>query len=320
MQPAAIREPLKAAVAVVAAIVTIAGIGWLGTGTAQVPAAIKHAAVGGQSTVGEQSIGNTIQVDAHEPRPWLTLSPAQQALFDLGYRVFNTEWVPANSPPGRIDGLGPLFNAQSCDACHNSRRRGRGPREAGEAPADLVVQLGRVSPQRTVIRGSQLYGFVLNTSAISGFEPEGRVSIQYERWHAVPVVQAPEDSSAGAHLFQSMGCADCHRMSLPVDPGEHTPARIHPYTDLLLHTLGDDLADRDLTGAATAEQWRTAPLWGMHAAYISGQPLRLVHDGRARSIEEAILWHAAEGTRSRDNYTRLARLQRIALLQWIESL
>jgi CxxC motif-containing protein (DUF1111 family) len=133
-----------------------------------------------QVSADEPSVGTTLQADAHEPRPWLTLTPDQQAQFDLGYRVFNTEWVPANSPPGRVDGLGPLFNAQSCDARHNSRRRGRGPREAGEVPGDLVVQLGRLSSERRFVRGTQSYGFVLSTSAIVGFRPEGRVSVEYD--------------------------------------------------------------------------------------------------------------------------------------------
>src|SRR6202011_3264113 len=130
-----------------------------------------------------RSIGTTVQQDAHPPHTWRALSSAEQAQFDLGYAVFNTEWVPANTPKGRIDGLGPLFNSHSCDACHNSRRRGRGPRGDGEAPSDLVVQLGRVSSgaaaNRPVRRGSRDYGFVLNTSAIKGFDPEASVRVQY---------------------------------------------------------------------------------------------------------------------------------------------
>jgi CxxC motif-containing protein (DUF1111 family) len=101
---------------------------------------------------GTQSIGVTVQGDAHPPRSWRILTTEEQADFDLGYAVFNTEWVAANSPAGKIDGLGPIFNAQSCDACHNSRRRGRGPRGDGEAPSDLVIQLGSRLPDGTVQR------------------------------------------------------------------------------------------------------------------------------------------------------------------------
>jgi len=119
------------------------------------------------------------------PQPWRKLTADEQTKFDLGYAVFNTSWSPADAPGGRTDGLGPLFNVQSCDACHNSRRRGRGPRGDGDAPGDLVIQLGRVLPDGRVERGLAEYGRILNTAATAGFKPEASVSIQYEelpRW------------------------------------------------------------------------------------------------------------------------------------------
>lgn len=399
-----------------------------------------------------------VQDDAHPPHSWKPLSRSEQARFDLGYAVFNTEWVPANSPAGRIDGLGPVFNVQGCDACHNSRRRGRGPRGDGEAPGDLVVQLG----------GTDLYGRVLNTAAIPGFKPEGQVWIHYtsrrvrladdttielhepnyrianlagpplpggtvlsprmppavqgagllelvpqselesvvrlqkratrdvrgriswlrtdhgrvigrlgwqagqatvidqvaaafsremgltnpvaafddcgrwdaacrtapnggapevapdlfeavvafERWHAVPVAKMPDRSALGAQLFARIGCADCHRSTLAIDTG----AVIHPYTDLLLHNLGVGLADRNLSGALIPSAWRTAPLWGLHASLVANQPPRLLHDGRARSVEEAVLWHEGEALRARDAYSHLNVQQRQSLIDWIAGL
>jgi hypothetical protein len=99
------------------------------------------------------SVGVTVQPDAHPPRPWRTLTAEEQAKFDLGHAAFNSQWSPANAPAGRTDGLGPLFNVQSCDACHNSRRRGRGPRGDGDAPGDLVIQLGRLLPDGRIERG-----------------------------------------------------------------------------------------------------------------------------------------------------------------------
>jgi len=80
------------------------------------------------------------------------------------------------------------------------------------------------------------------------------------------------------------------------------------------------LADRDVNGTPAPTLWRTAPLWGMHAAYVSGQPLRLLHDGRARSIEEAILRHDAEARRAREHYAQLSRDERRALVEWIQDL
>src|SRR5262249_38391380 len=114
------------------------------------------------------SIGDSVQDDAHPPQAWRELTPAEHSAFDPGYAVFNTDFVPANHPPGRIDGLGPLFNSPSCDTCHNSRRRGRGPLGDGDAPSDLVIQLGLRLPDGRVQRGTDDYGFVLNTAAIKG--------------------------------------------------------------------------------------------------------------------------------------------------------
>jgi CxxC motif-containing protein (DUF1111 family) len=84
--------------------------------------------------------------------------------------------------------------------------------------------------------------------------------------------------------------------------------------------MGDGLADRDLTGKPAKEAWRTAPLWGLNAAYASGQPVRLLHDGRARSIEEAVLWHDAEARSSRERFSALDATQRRALVAWIRTL
>jgi CxxC motif-containing protein (DUF1111 family) len=84
--------------------------------------------------------------------------------------------------------------------------------------------------------------------------------------------------------------------------------------------MGDGLADRTLDGAVVPGLWRTAPLWGMHAASVSGQPIHLLHDGRARSIEEAILWHDSEARAARERYDHSSAAQRRALTEWIESL
>jgi CxxC motif-containing protein (DUF1111 family) len=144
--------------------------------------------------------------------------------------------------------------------------------------------------------------------------------IAFEGWHAVPVMKITDEASPGARLFESCGCADCHRPNLRVDLGNEDHATIHAYTDLLLHGMGQGLADRDLNGTPAPALWRTAPLWGMHAAYASGQPLHLLHDGRARSIEEAILWHDKEARRARENYAHLSQQQRRALVEWIQDL
>jgi CxxC motif-containing protein (DUF1111 family) len=159
-------------------------------------------------------------------------------------------------------------------------------------------------------------------------EPElFKAVVAFQRLHAVPVERLSDPASAGARLFEQAGCGECHRAELPITP--NTAARgkaalgravIHPYTDLLVHDMGQGLADRDLSGDLARDEWRTAPLWGMHAAYASGQPVHLLHDGRARSIDEAVLWHDGEGRAARDRFARLSGDQRRALVSWIEQL
>jgi CxxC motif-containing protein (DUF1111 family) len=144
--------------------------------------------------------------------------------------------------------------------------------------------------------------------------------VDFQRWHAVPVTQQPDLSSEGAQLFESTGCAQCHRTTLQINAGTKDHTVIHPYTDLLLHEMGDGLADRTLDGDTVPGLWRTAPLWGMHAALVSGQPIHLLHDGRARSLEEAILWHDSEARAARDRYAHLSAVERRVLKEWIESL
>ncbi len=144
--------------------------------------------------------------------------------------------------------------------------------------------------------------------------------VAFQRLHAVPVERTPDESTAGAHVFRHIGCADCHREDLRVETGDAARTVIHPYTDLLLHDMGQGLADQDLEGGVIPDEWRTAPLWGMHAAFVSGQPLRLLHDGRARTIEEAILWHDGEARLARDRFAHLTATQRQQLVAWIDSL
>jgi CxxC motif-containing protein (DUF1111 family) len=415
------------------------------------------------------SIGVIEQEDAHTPLPWRQLVDTEQTVFDLGHAVFNTQWVPANSPAGRRDGLGPLFNSQSCDACHNSRRRGRGPRGEGEAPSDLVIQLGQRLPDGSIQRSTEEYGRVLNTSAIQGFVPEASVTIHYEQqirtladgtrvslrmphyrvdklsgpalpiatilmprmpplvhgvgllelvpqseivalsklsrhdrgvtqghvswidtdqgkvigrfgWQAtepsvatqtagafsrdmglttslishidcgkrdercqtasnggapevepelfdavvrfqqleaVPREKIVAPTSAGEHLFDLIGCSSCHRSTLPLTAKTQSSDVIHPYTDLLLHDMGLGLADRGLDDNPVHSEWRTAPLWGLQVSVNSGQPLRLLHDGRATTIEEAILWHDGAARDSSEQYARLTASDRQALTDWI---
>jgi len=122
---------------------------------------------------------------------------------------------------------------------------------------------------------------------------------------AVPRAE-PLDAEAeqqGAELFQRTGCTACHAPSLPVE-GIQGISAIAAYTDLRRHDLGEELADRRLDGEIIKSRWRTAPLWGIAHLPRAGH-LGLLHDGRARSVEEAVLWHAGEADESRRQFMAL---------------
>jgi CxxC motif-containing protein (DUF1111 family) len=125
-------------------------------------------------------------------------------------------------------------------------------------------------------------------------------------------------------LFSSAGCAACHTPRFEtgevVDLPELARQSIEPYSDLLLHDMGDQLADHRPEGNAGGQEWRTAPLWGLGLLRVVNGDVRLLHDGRARSPEEAILWHGGEAQPARDRFARLPRRDRAALLRFLDAL
>lgn len=132
-----------------------------------------------------------------------------------------------------------------------------------------------------------------------------------------------EGTNEGRALFTSTQCARCHIPELQTGTGvlaalSNQPVRL--YSDLLLHDMGDQLADGRPDGQATGREWRTAPLWGLRlmARFLDGRTL-LMHDGRAHSVEDAILLHGGEGAASRDAFTRLTPDQKRALIAYVES-
>jgi CxxC motif-containing protein (DUF1111 family) len=132
------------------------------------------------------------------------------------------------------------------------------------------------------------------------------------------------ESAEGRGLFASVGCASCHTPELMT--GNHEIAalankQVRLFSDLLLHDMGDDLADNRPDHQATGREWKTPPLWGMRLVphFLNGQML-LMHDGRARSIEEAILLHGGEGAGARTRFSGLTEAQRRALIAYVGSL
>ena len=95
---------------------------------------------------------------------------------------------------------------------------------------------------------------------------------------------------------------------------------IRPYTDLVLHDMGDGLADGRPDFQATGSEWRTPPLWGIGLIETVNGHTTFLHDGRARNLTEAILWHGGEAEQSRDNFANLTPSEREALLRFLNSL
>ena len=389
--------------------------------------------------------GRGVFRDPLNPPSMGRLAPAAQARFVLGHAVFNTSWVPAGTPgAAQRDGLGPFYDAASCDECHNEGAHGGGPYGDGAAPIALVIELGA----RAGAGGDPRYGHVLTTAALDGLRPEASVTIKYRelsghypdgrRWrlrtphyvlsglaygplaadtiieprlapqifgvgllasvvHAprarfgwqeteqsiggrtalaferemgltsrreptddctateigcrsapngghpevadrlfaalidfqrelpVPAPAAsPADAPAMCELFRSVGCGACHAAPLTAiirRPGL-PPIRvsIQPYSDLRLHDLGPGLDDHDVAGRAVPSRFRTAPLWGIAYRLRHERPVTFLHDGRARSIQEAILWHHGEAANARRVFLALPADKRRGLLEWIETL
>ena len=147
----------------------------------------------------------------------------------------------------------------------------------------------------------------------------------YSRHLAVPArrdVQDPEVQH-GEQLFAAIGCAACHTPTLFTGESPEpslSNQRIHPYSDLLLHDLGDGLADGRPDFLADGREWRTPPLWGLGLIQTVNRHTLLLHDGRARGPAEAILWHDGEGALARENFRTLPAADRQALLRFLDAL
>jgi CxxC motif-containing protein (DUF1111 family) len=413
-----------------------------------------------------------------QPAPGL--SEAHRARFFVGNSFFNQSWVTAPASVATRDGLGPLFNARSCSACHFKDGRGRPP-EPGEAPRSLLL---RVSVPGTGAHAEPLhhpvYGDQIQGNATGSVPPEANVSVEYEETggryasgeeyslrrpsyvlsrlgygpvprdlrvsprvapalvglgllEAVPeeelaALEDPDDDDGdgvagrsnrvwdrskgakargrfgwkaeqptllqqsaaaflgdmgitsslfpaenhtraqseaamqpsggvpevgaellasvvlyvqalgvparrnlqepavrrGEQLFDEAGCSKCHVPTLRSEPRDELSelgrVTIHPYTDLLLHDMGEGLADGRPSYEASGRHWRTPPLWGLGLIETVNGHTLLLHDGRARNASEAILWHGGEAQAARDAFVSLPREERSSLLAFLASL
>ncbi|WP_281984789.1 di-heme oxidoredictase family protein [Thalassorhabdomicrobium marinisediminis] len=148
----------------------------------------------------------------------------------------------------------------------------------------------------------------------------------YSRNLGVPARRDVDDPEVlrGKEVFYTTGCTACHRPSFVTHRLDNQPEQsfqlIWPYTDMLLHDMGPGLADNRPEARATGQEWRTPPLWGIGLTeQVSGHSYFL-HDGRARSLLEAILWHGGEAQAQRDAVVDMPPEDRAALLRFLESL
>ncbi|MER9003245.1 c-type cytochrome [Mesorhizobium sp. M0862] len=126
---------------------------------------------------------------------------------------------------------------------------------------------------------------------------------------------------AGKKLFYEMGCIACHTPKFVTMRGNKAQAfqLIWPYSDFLLHDMGPGLADGQAVGDATGSEWRTPPLWGIGLTKTVNGNAFFLHDGRARTLTEAILWHGGEGQKARDRFAAANTADRDALIKFLES-
>ena len=404
--------------------------------------------------------------------PSASLSFAERAEFFVGNGLFRRAWVAAPASTASADGLGPLYNARSCQRCHLKDGRGHPPAGPDDSAVSMILRLSDPSGAPDPVYGAQLQDL-----AIPGMRREGRLAVEYREtaaslrapryrieelaygplapdtatsprvappmiglglleaideadilaradpgdadgdgvsgranrvwspslgrmatgrfgWKAgqatvadqaaaamagdigvsnplapapwgdctpaqaeciaAPHGGTPEASEAseaimapitfysrhlavparrdvdapevlrGKRLFYEAGCVACHapkhatRRDWPV-PGL-AGQLIWPYTDLLLHDMGEGLADGFHEGRATGREWRTPPLWGIGLTETVNGHRYFLHDGRARGLAEAILWHGGEAEASREAFRALPANDRAALLAFLGSL
>jgi CxxC motif-containing protein (DUF1111 family) len=143
---------------------------------------------------------------------------------------------------------------------------------------------------------------------------------------AVPARRDVNDSEVrrGAALFSSAQCAVCHVPDMKTGKFPKLPQLsdqvFHAYTDMLLHDMGDELADGRPDFAAGPRDWRTPALWGLGLSQTVSGSTAMLHDGRARNVTEAILWHGGEAAVSREAFRGMSKEEREALVRFVEAI
>lgn len=147
----------------------------------------------------------------------------------------------------------------------------------------------------------------------------------YTQTLAVPASRFHDNTEVrkGAQIFETINCAKCHK---PKQRTGHSSIKalanqvFYPYTDMLLHDMGEELADGRPDFLANGQEWKTRPLWGIGFQYLVNGHTQFLHDGRAQNLTEAILWHGGEAQQSKDKFKQLSKKDREDLLAFLNSL
>ena len=206
--------------------------------------------------------------------------------------------------------------------------------------ADLTVELGFSSdlgvtndrfPHEVGEGQGNMMGFAMTGAQVSTEDMED-VDL-YLQTLGVPARRNVDDPTVlqGEQLFYQAKCHLCHVTSLKTRPRGSVLLNnmelpqlgnqvIHPYSDFLLHDMGVELGDDYPSGLANGNEWRTTPLWGLGLQEVVNGHTYYLHDGRARNLTEAIMWHGGEGAASRTLFSRMTKDERAALIKFLQSL
>ncbi len=168
-------------------------------------------------------------------------------------------------------------------------------------------------------------------TAINGGTPEIdstnlNFTVLYTRTLGVPIRRNYKDANVlmGKMIFKNLGCESCHKAKLITGTNAAINAlnnvEIRPYSDFLLHDMGTALADNRPDYLASGAEWRTQPLWGLGLIQTVNGHSYLLHDGRARTIVEAIMWHDGEAANSKNAFKALSKKERDNVIAFLKSL
>jgi CxxC motif-containing protein (DUF1111 family) len=204
-------------------------------------------------------------------------------------------------------------------------------------PITSQTELGRFGwKSNTATLAVQAAGAAANDIGLTSFvfpDPSGNNDLQDDQLKAMQFMvtaiavpaEAPRDAQAqqGRKVFDTLGCANCHKATLVTGDSPTTALAhqtIHPFTDLLLHDMGDSLTDSRPDFQADGIEWRTTALWGIGLAQVIRPETTFMHDGRARTFEEAIMWHGGEAQAAHDAFQAASKSDRDALAAFLTTL